>query len=343
MDRSADDIEWIIRPFQDEDVVGITALLNSIYESYKAPMRTTEAEFRARLNAPRVDPYKRYVVVEGPHIQGVPRNMPLGYGGVQYEEDEEAGERMFFLRLAIHKNAEGMGLERIIAARLLDIIRATQADPDIKPLPKSTVKAWSFGLFHHVRALWEEIGLREVRQFWTMERPLNEPIDEPGPIEGVTIRAYKYPQDNEGARQAFDASFADHWDYHPSSAEDWEYWIKQPASRPDLSLLAEIDDKPGTFAGFCMIDISADDNKLRGVAEGWIELLGTIRGWRRVGLGRALVLHGLHSLRTAGMDTALLGVDSESPTGANRLYESVGFRIRSREFSYACALDEVRI
>jgi ribosomal protein S18 acetylase RimI-like enzyme len=176
-----------------------------------------------------------------------------------------------------------------------------------------------------------------------MARPLDEPIDDPGVIEGVTIRPYKYPQDNEGARQAFDASFADHWDHHPTAPEDWEHWLKQPQVRHDLSQLAEIEDEPGAFAGFCIIEISEDDNKLRGVSEGWIELLGTIRGWRRIGLGRAILLHGLHSLRDAGMDTALLGVDSKSLTGANRLYESVGFRIRSREFSYACDLEEVRV
>jgi hypothetical protein len=43
------------------------------------------------------------------------------------------------------------------------------------------------------------------------------------------------------------------------------------------------------------------------------------------------------------METALLGVDSESPTGANKLYESVGFRIRNRDFSYAAGLDEVKM
>ena len=343
LESSAENVEWIIRPFKEGDVQGMVALVNSVYEAYKVPLRTTDAEQRTRLNAPRVDPKRHYVVVEGPHLPGIPRNMPVGYGGVGYQDDEEAGERLFFLHLQIHKSAEGMGLERAIAARLLDIIHSIQADPEMKPLPKAAVRAWSFGQFTHMRALWDEIGLHEARQFWTMIRPLNEPIDEPGAIEGVTIRPYKYPQDNEGARLAFDASFADHWDHHPTSREDWEYWVKQPNSRPDLSMLAEVDDKPGTFAGFCMIDISEEDNKLRDVCEGWIELLGTIRGWRRVGLGRALLLHGLHSLRTAGMDTALLGVDSESPTGANRLYESAGFRIRSSEYGYAGSLEEVKV
>jgi mycothiol synthase len=343
IDKSADSLDWIIRPFRDEDVAGMTALSNSVYKHYNIPLQITEAELRARLSGPRTDPQRHYVVAEGPGLAGAPPNMPVGYGGVHYQEDEAAGERMYFLRVLVHQSAEGLGLERALAARLLDIIRRQQADPDMQPLPRTTVKAWSFEHVHPLRELWSAIGLHEVRQFWTMARPLNEPIDEPGVIEGVTIRPYNYPEDNDGARKAFDASFSDHWDHHPTSSEDWEHWLKQPQVRPDLSILAEIDGKAGIFAGFCIIEIFEERNKLRGVSEGWIELLGTIRGWRRMGLGRAILLHGLHSLRTAGMDTALLGVDSESPTGANRLYESVGFRIRSREFSYACDLEEVRI
>jgi ribosomal protein S18 acetylase RimI-like enzyme len=118
-----------------------------------------------------------------------------------------------------------------------------------------------------------------------------------------------------------------------------------PNTRIDLSWLAEHEGEgeEGKLAGFCIISISEDSNEMRGVCEGWIELLGTTGAWRRKGLGRALLLHGLHSLKSAGMDTAMLGVDSTSLTGANRLYESVGFRIRRRTLQYECGLDEVAI
>ncbi|MEO8288618.1 MAG: GNAT family N-acetyltransferase [Chloroflexota bacterium] len=343
IDESSANIEWIIRPFKDNDVPGLVALANTVFKSYKVPKSITEESFRTRLGGPRSDPERQYVVVEGPVLQGIPAGMPVAYGAVRYDDDDEAGERMFYLRITMHPAAEGLGLERVLASRLLEIVRGYQADSTMKPLPKASVRAWSFEQVHHLRTLWAELGLREVRQFWTMARPLNEPIDEPAAVEGATIRTFNRPGDDEGARIAFDASFADHWDHHPTSSEDWLHWLSQPQLRPDLSLLAEVDATPGTFAGFCIIEIFESDNKQRDVCEGWVELLGTIRGWRRMGLGRSILLHGLHSLRSAGMDTALLGVDSESPTGANRLYESVGFRIRSRDFSYACNLDEVRI
>jgi ribosomal protein S18 acetylase RimI-like enzyme len=194
-----------------------------------------------------------------------------------------------------------------------------------------------------MRALWPAIGLAEVRQFWTMARPLDQPIDEPALIEGVDIRPYRRPEDNAGALKAFNDSFSDHWDHHPTPSDDWEFWTGQPDMRPELSWLAEVEKQPGTFAGFCIISIDSEDNKTRGVKEGWIDLLGTTREWRRVGLGRALLLNGLYSLEGAGIETALLGVDSLSPTGANRLYESVGFRIRMREFGYAAPLEQVKV
>jgi mycothiol synthase len=324
-------------------VAGLTGLENAGYEDFKVPRRTSEEEVRADMGGPRSDPARQYVVVESPRVEGVPAGMPVGYGAVRYDEDDEAGERIYSLTIFVHKAAEGLEADQAIARRLMEIVREYQADPAMKEMPKASLRAWSYEQFTGLRALWQEMGLREVRQFWTMARPLNEPIDEPDAVEGVTIRGYRYPEDNEGARKAFDASFIDHFDHHPTPQEDWEHWVKQPQVRPDLSLLAEVDKKPGTFAGFCIIEIFEPDNRLRDVREGWIELLGTIRGWRRMGLGRSLLLHGLHSLRSAGMETALLGVDSESPTGANKLYESVGFRIRNRDFSYAAGLDEVKM
>jgi mycothiol synthase len=336
-------IEWQVRPFRDGDVRGMVALFNAIDDHYKLHESTTEEQFRSRLNAPRTDPERQILVVEGQAVEGVPANMPVGYGRVFYEEDEEANGRSYFLSVKVHQAAEGLGLERELAGRLMEIVRGYESDPAMTPRQSTMVKAWALEPSANMRSLWPEIGLAEVRQFWTMARPLDQPIDEPALVEGVDIRTYRRPEDNEEARKAFNDSFSDHWDHHPTPPEDWEFWTAQPDTRPELSWLAEIDEHPGTFAGFCIISMNSEDNQKRGVQEGWIELLGTTRGWRRVGLGRALLLNGLRSLEGAGMETALLGVDSLSPTGANRLYESVGFRIRMREFGYAAPLEQVKV
>lgn len=60
--------------------------------------------------------------------------------------------------------------------------------------------------------------------------------------------------------------------------------------------------------------------------EGFVLGLGTHPSFRKQGLGRALLLTGLERLKVAGVDSALISVDAENPSGALRLYEAVGFR-----------------
>ncbi len=48
----------------------------------------------------------------------------------------------------------------------------------------------------------------------------------------------------------------------------------------------------------------------------------------------------LHKLKAAGMDTAKLGVDTENPSQALKLYESVGFTPTRRMIAY---VKEVRL
>ncbi len=46
-----------------------------------------------------------------------------------------------------------------------------------------------------------------------------------------------------------------------------------------------------------------------------------------------MLLSGMHALKAAGVETAKLGVDSWNPSGALRLYESVGFsKLHTRIF-----------
>ena len=58
---------------------------------------------------------------------------------------------------------------------------------------------------------------------------------------------------------------------------------------------------------------------------GYLDELFVRRPWRGRGLGRALLLESCVELRRRGQPIAYLGVDSENPTGAMRLYGSAGF------------------
>ena len=78
---------------------------------------------------------------------------------------------------------------------------------------------------------------------------------------------------------------------------------------------------PGA-AGFAMCHPHAVQKDL-----GWVRILGVRRSSRGRGLGRALLLNAFSEFRRHGMTRAKLGVDAESLTGANKLYESVGMHV----------------
>jgi GNAT superfamily N-acetyltransferase len=59
----------------------------------------------------------------------------------------------------------------------------------------------------------------------------------------------------------------------------------------------------------------------------WISRLFTARDWRRRGIGEALLHDAFGKFWREGRREIGLGVDAQSNTGANRLYERVGMHV----------------
>jgi ribosomal protein S18 acetylase RimI-like enzyme len=174
----------------------------------------------------------------------------------------------------------------------------------------------------------EAAGYRVARWFTTLRRDLAEPIPEPGPVRVIPFT----PDRSEGMRLAHNAAFADHWGSEPWTAERWEEGIiGDPGFRPDLSFLVVEGD---VVIGYAINEAYPDDFARLGFSEAWVGALGVRPGRRRRGVARALLVHSMTAFRDAGFDRATLGVDSENPTGALGLYESVGFGPQRRWITY---------
>jgi ribosomal protein S18 acetylase RimI-like enzyme len=117
------------------------------------------------------------------------------------------------------------------------------------------------------------------------------------------------------------------------TVEQFHYYGNDPDYNPTLDLVAIASD--GTFTAFCNAYICCKENRRSGQNEGTITVLGTRRGFRKRGLGRAMLLSGLQRLKAIGTETALLCIDSDNPSGALRLYTSVGFRKLHTTIVYA--------
>lgn len=332
-------MQWNFRPYREGDIPAIARLTGAIDAYDRLDTARSESELRTRFEEPGADPARQVFVVEGP-FEGVPEGELVG-AGMCHDMGDAAQGIDYLMRAWAHPAARAQGLEPEIYRRLFDLARGHYERLPERPARTPLVYAGGRAGRPGLAEMLESMGMELERVFWVMERDLNEPIGEPRKVEGVTIRTYRRPEDNAAGTAAYNDSFQDHWDHHDETVEMWTHHIAAPSRRPDLSWVGEIDAEPGKFGGFCLVVIHPEENERSGRKEGWIELLGTTRAWRGKGLGKSLLLHGLRSLREDGRDTALLGVDSTSPTGANRLYESVGFRVRHRDLIYRTPLDKV--
>jgi mycothiol synthase len=226
------------------------------------------------------------------------------------------------LMLWVRPNARGADLEPQIldwAAERLRVVARERGKPArLQTQAREDQAEW--------RALLRELGFAIDRYSYVMMRDLAAPIATPQIQDGFTIRELAGHHEAEQWVEMFNLSFIDHPNHHPATVESVVHYLEEPIYRQDLNLVAVAPD--GTFAGFCWALINPQDNARNGRKSGEIAVLGTRRGFRRLGLGRALLLEGLRRLRQAGMDSASLGVVANNPTGAQRLYESAGFRAK---------------
>jgi mycothiol synthase len=242
--------------------------------------------------------------------------------------DEQAASAYFYFK--IHPDARDTDLAEDVLAWGEGRVREIGVERGLPPVLKPDANEKD----NYARDFLESHGYTPVRYFFLMRRPLNEPIPEHQLPEGFTLRHINPESDSDVERwiEMFNLSFIDHWDFHPATIERRRYRMSSPHYHAERDLIAVAPD--GTFAGFCLCMINPEDNALKGRNEGWIAVLGTRRGYRKIGLGRAMLLAGLHRLKADGMDTAALGVDAENPTGALGLYESVGFEKSESEIAY---------
>ena len=134
------------------------------------------------------------------------------------------------------------------------------------------------------------------------------------------------------------AAFADHWGSTPTSEHHWGQMTTGYGARLDLSFVALDDD--GAVVGHCLCKRFEADDELIGRSDGWVDSLGTLREWRGRGVASGLIAHALHAFAAAGLTHASIGVDSENPTGAARLYRGLGFEPRTRRITYEIALPQ---
>src|SRR5919197_4609258 len=135
---------------------------------------------------------------------------------------------------------------------------------------------------------------------------------------------FRFRTADEAGPQAAVQAHLDAWAPSTYTAEGYQGVRQTAAYRGDLHLLVEAPD--GTMASSTIMWLDEANR----TAE--FEPVGTHPGYRRRGLGRAMLLHGMHLARAAGathMTVACLGAPGHP--AARGLYYGVGFRELSRD------------
>jgi ribosomal protein S18 acetylase RimI-like enzyme len=175
---------------------------------------------------------------------------------------------------------------------------------------------------HEIGDLVAARGYRTIRGSWTMEIEFGvEAPAEPVVPDGIEIRPYRHPEDEQRVYGATQEAFEDHWDFHPVSLENWrEFNVKSRTFDPDLWLVAwDGDEVAGASLNF--------PERFGDPGYGWVGTLAVRRPWRRRGVGDALLRRSFAALHARGLRRVRLSVDAENTTGATRLYERAGMSV----------------
>ena len=304
----------------DRDLTAIAHLINTCEEVDRLDEGTSISELQQEFNAPSLD------VARDIRLWEDAEGKLIGFAQLSVSEPGEVIDGWLWFR--VHPDVRGG-----------DVEAAAIAWGEVRMREVSAMQGGRVKLRTYARAedcdrisVLTSCGFKVDRYFCRMARSLSEPIPEPQFPQGFALRQFPGEQDAEAWVEMFNQSFIDHWNHHDLTVDKFKHELAKPDYRNDLDLIAVADD--GTFVSFCYCEISVQECDRTGRNEGWIACLGTRRGFRKMGLGRAMLLAGLHRLKAAGVATAILGVDAENSSGALHLYESAGFHNIRDSISY---------
>jgi mycothiol synthase len=207
---------------------------------------------------------------------------------------------------------------------------ATAHPPEISKHFQTTAFEFQQG---NIRLL-DRSGYSPIRYFEQMVRPTLENIPEFALPDDLSIRS-ALPEHYRAIWQVVAETFRDCWGCAEFTEESYQAWLADKSHfQPHLWQIAW-DDTTNKIIGHILtfIDVAENDRNQR--QRGYTEVIGVCRSWRKRGVARALIARSLRAQKAEGMTESALGVDSENPSGADRLYSQCGFQAVKRNIVFS--------
>jgi mycothiol synthase len=244
-----------------------------------------------------------------------------------------AGRPVFEVGGTVHPAHRRRGIGRALLAE--NLRRATERALAEPAGTRLVARAYPDAQEAGHRAILADAGFEIVRHFFLMRRPTLEAIPDLPLPAGLDVRPVT-PDQHRAIFDAEEEAFRDHWEAREQGDDVFRTTFARPELDTGLWVVAWDGDE---IAGVVQAWVWPEENERLGVRRGWLEHISVRRPWRRRGLGRAISALAMVRLRAAGMDDAMLGVDSENPTGALGLYEDLGFEVDSTSAAYERPLE----
>ena len=245
----------------------------------------------------------------------------VGFTRVWWEEEETRPARIYFIILRVMPEWQGSGVDAALLdwaeQRLVDI--AAQHPSNLERVFSSHLSEKSVAQ----RALLESRGYLPVRYFMRMRRGLENLPETPLP-EGVEVRPV-LPRDYRALWDASVEGFKDEWSSTRVTETEYQRWLTSSEFQPLIWQIAW-DKRENTIIGMVLNFINPQENEVYGRFRGYTEGICVLPNWRGKGVARALICRSLAMMKALNMREAALTVDSDNPSGAQRLYLGQGYR-----------------
>lgn len=244
---------------------------------------------------------------------------PIAYSRVQWWQEEDPNDRIYFHFVKMMPKWRHQGIEEAMIGwcenRLLHI--AHYHPQDSRRFFQTDSNDHNEGFAEIINRL----GYEPIRYSIGMSRPLDD-IPQAELPAGVDVRPVK-PQDVRRIWDASNEAFRDHWGFSMPKEEDFIFYQGSKYFQPDLWQVAWNGDQ---VVGSVFNYIDHDYNQKFNRQRGWTEEITTHRDWRRRGIAKALIVRSMHMHKAKGMTEVALSVDTNNPTGALKLYQSLGYK-----------------
>ena len=281
-----------LRPATDADAETVVELVSALDVAMLGSTDYSLADLHDEWS--QIAPEDRFLVEDA--------GTAVGYGTV--EQNPQHGQSDGY----VHPEHFGRGVGSFLVAELEQLLAG-----------RGAIRVQNAALVLDTRAqeLLRTHRYEEIRRFWHMRIELEDEPPAPKWPDGLTVSRFD-PAEAAAFHEALEAAFADHWQHEP---EPFEKWRETELERDDFSpeLWAVVRDGDEIVAGTVLRP------ERLGVA--WVARLFTRREWRRRGLGEALLHDAFGTFWRLGKRTVGLGVDAQSDTGAQRLYERAGMHV----------------